>query len=556
MNKTININLGGLFFHIDEMAFQKLKRYLDTIRRSLSDDPKGRDEIISDIELRISELLSEKIKDPRQVVGEADIDEVIAIMGQPEDYVFEDETYADYTRPGSSYSTYNSKKLFRDGDDKFLGGVAAGIAHYFGIESIWVRLAWLVLAFGLGFGFLLYIILWILLPEAKTTAEKLQMEGEAVNISTIEKKIRDEFQDVSERAKRGFDEVSGKVKDSLEGASEKVKEGLKDAKTRVKQDQIKSGLQEFIDVIGKIIATLFSIVGKFVGIILIIVALSTLVGLTVGLFTAGTLDIFGFDWFWLEDANFINTVGLPVWGVSLAVLLLVGIPFLMLFFLGMFILSSRSKTPGRVTWYVLLGLWLITIIALIVFGAKQTANFAFEGYNIENQNINITQVDTLRINMVDNQDFANATYLHNWRNSYKRVLTDDNKNKLYSNDVRLDIRLSDTDSSFVKIRKEAEGINRIVAQENAKKIDYQFNLTDATLNFNGYFLTDFGTKFRDQVLDVSLYIPVGKIIYIDNSTRSFLRHVENTTDIYDGDMPAHYYKMTLKGLDCLDCYSD
>ena len=233
MNKTININLGGLFFHIDEVAFQKLKRYLDTIRRSLSDDPKGRDEIITDIELRISELLSEKIKDPRQVINEHDIDEVITIMGQPEDYVFEDEGYTEYTKTSSrSYQSYNSRKLFRDGDDKFVGGVASGVAHYFGIDAIWVRLLWLVLTFGAGFGFILYIILWILLPEAKTTAEKLQMEGEAVNINTIEKKIRDEFQDVSERAKRGFDEVSGKVKESFEDASNTVKESFKDSKKK------------------------------------------------------------------------------------------------------------------------------------------------------------------------------------------------------------------------------------------------------------------------------------------------------------------------------------
>ena len=81
MNKTVNINLGGIFFHIDEVAYQKLKRYIDAIRRSLSDDPKGRDEIISDIELRIGELLSERVKDVRQVVSEADIDEVITVMG-------------------------------------------------------------------------------------------------------------------------------------------------------------------------------------------------------------------------------------------------------------------------------------------------------------------------------------------------------------------------------------------------------------------------------------------------------------------------------------------
>jgi len=541
MNKTININLGGLFFHIDEIAFQKLKRYLDTIRRSLSDDPKGRDEIIADIEFRISELLSEKIKDPRQVINESDIEDVIVIMGQPEDYVFEEDSYADYAKSKGSYQSYNQKKLFRDGDDKFLGGVASGIGHYFGMEAIWVRLIWLVLAFGYGFGFLLYIILWILLPEAKTTAEKLQMEGEAVNINTIEKKIRDEFKDASQRAKKGFDE-----------ASEKVRDSFNDVKSKVNKNQIKSGFQEFIDVIGKIISTFFLIIGKFIGILLIIVALSTLVGLVVGLFTAGTLDIFGFDWFWLDHANFINTTGLPIWAVSLFVLVLVGIPFLMLFFLGMFILSSKSKVPGRVAWYVLLGMWFITIIAAIVFSVKQTANFAYDGSFIQENAINISKIDTLNINMVDNPNYSNYTYLRR-RNGYKRIYTDDNKTKLYSNEVRLDIALAEADSSYIKVRKEAEGKNRAVAQDHARQIKYSYSLNGKTLNLDGYFLSDNETRFIDQVLDVTIYIPKNKIIYLDNSTRSFLRHVENTNNAFDGDLPKHYYKMTLEGLSCLSC---
>ena len=174
MNKTININLGGFFFHIDEVAYQKLRRYLESISKSLSDDPQGKNEIIADIEARISELLSEKITDARQVVNEGDIDDIIVIMGQPEDYAEAEQEYNDASYSYSRNSA-SGKKLFRDGDDKFLGGVASGIAHYFDIDTIWIRLGLLALFFGAGFGILVYIILWILLPEAKTTAEKLQM---------------------------------------------------------------------------------------------------------------------------------------------------------------------------------------------------------------------------------------------------------------------------------------------------------------------------------------------------------------------------------------------
>ena len=158
MNKTININLGGVFFHIDEIAYQKLKGYLDAIRRSLSDDPQGRDEIITDIETRIGELLSDKVKDVRQVINEADIDEVIEVMGKPEDYMVDDEIFSDQGYGG--YKKGRTKKLYRDGSDKFLGGVSSGIAHYLNVDVIWIRLAWLVAAFGFGFGFIVYPLLY------------------------------------------------------------------------------------------------------------------------------------------------------------------------------------------------------------------------------------------------------------------------------------------------------------------------------------------------------------------------------------------------------------
>ncbi len=235
MNKTININLGGIFFHIDEIAYQKLKLYLDAIRRSLSDDPQGRDEILNDIEHRIGELLSERIKDARQVVNENDIDEITKIMGKPEDYLVDEEIFEDEPTYKSRSA---SKKLFRDAEDKFLGGVSSGLGHYFGIDSLWVRIIWIILVVaGFGTGIPIYILLWILIPQAETTAEKLQMKGEPVNISNIEKKIREEFQDVSSRVKDGVNDVTSKVKNS-------------EFKKNV-GNKAKSGLQEVIETLAK-----------------------------------------------------------------------------------------------------------------------------------------------------------------------------------------------------------------------------------------------------------------------------------------------------------------
>ena len=132
MNKTISINLGGFFFHIDEDAYQKLSRYFDAVKRSLS--PDGRDEIMKDIESRIAELFQERIQNEKQVIGLVEIDAVIGIMGQPEDYKI-DEDATKSSNFSSTKKTYTrAKRLYRDKDKSLLGGVAAGFGHYLNID--------------------------------------------------------------------------------------------------------------------------------------------------------------------------------------------------------------------------------------------------------------------------------------------------------------------------------------------------------------------------------------------------------------------------------------
>ena len=164
MNKTVNINLGGMFFHIDEDAYLKLTRYFDAIKRSLNNSS-GQDEIIKDIEMRVSELLTEKQKSEKHVVGLKDVDEVIAVMGQPEDYIIDEEEKSNQSF--NNYSGRSHKKLYRDKENGMIGGVATGLAHYFGIDAVWIKIVFLIFVFaGFGTGILAYFVLWIVTPEA------------------------------------------------------------------------------------------------------------------------------------------------------------------------------------------------------------------------------------------------------------------------------------------------------------------------------------------------------------------------------------------------------
>ena len=214
MNKTISINLNGMLFYLEEGAYNRLFQYLKNIRSNF-DRTEGCDEIIQDIEARIAELFAQFIK-TKQVILENEVNEVIAIMGEPE--IYKNEEDASENPKGERIDKETVKRLFRDSDDAVLGGVCSGIGYYFGIDPVWLRLAFVIALFLAGSGPLLYIILWIVIPKANTTAEKLQMRGEKVNIENIERRIREEAKIFKERAQAfGEDASKGFRKANVHG---------------------------------------------------------------------------------------------------------------------------------------------------------------------------------------------------------------------------------------------------------------------------------------------------------------------------------------------------
>ncbi|MGK0413644.1 MAG: phage shock protein PspC (stress-responsive transcriptional regulator) [Polaribacter sp.] len=540
MNKTININLGGFFFHIDEVAYQKLNRYLASISRSLSDDPQGKNEIIADIEARISELLSEKITDARQVVNEADIEDIIKIMGQPEDYAGAEESY---NESAYSYKRNNasSKKLFRDGDDKFLGGVASGVAHYFNIDTIWIRLGLLALFIFGGFGVLLYIILWILLPEATTTAEKLQMEGEPVNIDNIEKKIREEFHNVSENVSEFANQASDKFK---EGAN-KINKSFS-AKTKKN-----NGISDFVDTLGKIILAIFKVIGKFIGILIIFISAAVILSLIIGGFSIGSLEWLHVDGEFLNYPPFFYDATLPIWLLTLCMFLLIGIPFLILFILGLRILSSNVQKMNKPTRLTLSGVWIISLLVLIFTTIDFGSSHAVRGQSAEKQALNIVANDTLTLKMVNDDTLY---YRQNIRRStYREEVTINDEKMVYASNIRVDVRKSNSNESSMVIQKISRGRNKNKANLNTTKIKYKYQLEDHTMILDAYFLSDYNSLWKEEMINITLYIPENVVIYFDDSTKNFLYHIDNTTDIYDQDMANHHFIMTKSTLNCTDC---
>lgn len=190
MKITVSINLGGYSFNIDEDAYSELKRYLRSLELHLADEESA-SEILSDIEARMAELFRMKLSAYKQVISIGDVVEVTGIMGSPEDI---SDTEGTSVREKLSSTGYH--RMYRDPDRRIIGGVCAGIGAYWRIEPWVVRLIFLALTMAGGIGLLIYLILYIVIPEAKTTAQKIEMKGEPVNIQNIKESVKKEFETV------------------------------------------------------------------------------------------------------------------------------------------------------------------------------------------------------------------------------------------------------------------------------------------------------------------------------------------------------------------------
>jgi phage shock protein PspC (stress-responsive transcriptional regulator) len=522
MKKTVNINLAGTFFHIDEDAYAKLQRYLDAIKRSLS-DPQGSDEILRDIEARIGELFSEKIESNSQVISLKELDQVISVMGQPEDYMVDEEIFED-APPKASAKRSSYKQLFRDIDNKFLGGVSSGLGHYLGIDAVWVRLLWIILTvFSSGFFILVYILFWIIVPAAESTSDKLKMTGEPINISNIEKKF-----------KEGYETVADKVK-----SADYDKYGQK----------VKSGASGFFETLGNILLSLLKIFVKFIGILLIIVSLSTLVGLIIGLFTFGSVDLWG-QGEMMDYLHAVDTTATPYWLLALLTLFGVGIPFFVLFILGLKLLINNLKSIGTAAKIILLVLWIVSLVGLTIIGLRQATQEAYNGEVVSEQTLDVQPGDTLRLRMRADDHYGYSVN----RDSGFEIEYDQNQNKvIFSRDIQLFVRYTDEPTAKLVIDRKAEGSSYLNARERAANIAYNYLYADGELLLDGYFVTEIANHYRDQEVDLTLYLPAGTVLFADQNTYSFHRNYASANDMLHNGDEEHYLLITPSGTKCLDC---
>jgi phage shock protein PspC (stress-responsive transcriptional regulator) len=430
------------------------------------------------------------------------------------------------------------KRLYRDGDSKVLGGVCSGIANYFNIDVVWIRIAILILTFFAGLNIIFYFILWIAIPEANTTAEKLAMKGEKADINNISKAVKEE----AEQLKKRFEKYGDEFKNM----------------TNNNRDVPKNAAEKIIVFVADVLMNIGRVLLKAIGIFMVIFG----VIFFLGLFSS----VFGLS-FMMDSNNIKEWIDLllldgkdfylGIIGISI----FVGTPIIMIIYGGIKILFKVHYTNRWVN--LCAGIfWLFGFALLLYVGVRTGSDFNKEAKVRENISTNSgdtlyikmteTPIDLLEVDGASDYDDTEKTYSkYNKESNYMIGKNTDGRYLL--GHAQLDIIKSQSNSSELVIVKESKGGDRKMASERAKNIDYKIATNDSLILCDNLFKVNNADKFRFQSVKVILKLPIGKVVFLDNTLENMLHDIDNTTNTYGSEMINRRWIMTDKGLKCLDC---
>jgi phage shock protein C len=488
MRKTLNINLGGFAFIIDENAFDLLHNYLEALKRKFNNAAE-REEILNDIEGRIAELLNQKLADRREVVSSDDVQSIMDALGKPEDIAGEEapEETGSTAKPSgptaTEFTPINKKRLFRDPDDAKIGGVISGLCHYFGVRErdvIWARVVALVLIPVTSFSIvLLYLLLLVVIPKANTAAEKLQMKGEPININTIEKEIREATNRASDSVHKMFQE------------------------------------QNIFERIWDIFLSLFRAFGKLFSIFAIFIAMILLIAVAAAFAAVYILGTSGFH----QVANLMVSSSSTITFFSFGFLLFFATPLIAILYGCLrFLLGSRSQ--ARWINSGLMVLWIAGLILLLATGYKIGVNFKQEG-TVRREN---ALMQPTRGNLfVQLSDSTGKKVTEDDEEGLSSFNIDEDGVRINGVDFKdvdlislgkpsLQLMPSENDSFYVQEVITAQGRNRTEAERNAEMVIYPYSQTDTVLHMRPHYYIGKTAKYRAQDIKIRIAIPKGKKI--------------------------------------------
>src|SRR6185436_19209364 len=602
MKKIININLSGRVIPIEDSAYEQLQAYIESLRKYFASE-EGRDEIINDIESRIAELMSEKVRKGADSITDDDVNEIANSMGRPEDFEGEALKEQAYTSSTASSTTSNQqyaqaepapkkkRRLYRDTSDKFIGGVCSGIAAYLNVDPAIVRILFAIITFGgFGLGFMAYIILWIVLsakdvegytgkrlfrnpegrivggvcsglaayfntsvvgirliflapillnllvnaldgfgsrgnfifipnilfgsltstfviayiilwivlPEAKSAYEKMEMRGEKVDVNTIKQNVQDRAKDFSEEVKSAAQNISTKAKEFSETRGKEFAAEVKQAAGPIGRG------------IGHAIAVLFKVFFLFIA--------GTI---AFGLFVALMAIIFGgVAWWPFNDYLWTNNwQPIFAWGT---LILFLGIPligFIVWLIRRIIGVRSRSNYLG----WIFGGLWTlgwVSVIMLVSIVVRETRYFE----DADPVTIPITQPAN-KMTVLVSQPVLELTNKAWWIDTDSEGWTiNEDSLKLSLVDFTVE-KSADADYHVILVKK-SMGRSLVDAKTRAGQIQYSISSRDSLLDIGNGFAISKNSKYRGQMIELKIQVPVGKKLRFDESIMDKLNPVE------------------------------
>lgn len=517
MKKTFTINISGTVFHIEEDAYEILQKYLVNLKNHFGNDDEGK-EIIADIEARIAEIFNEKSTDEKKVVTLEWVNEVVEIMGTPEDFVEEEGE----EEPVASKAK-RKRSLYRDPDHRVLGGVCGGLGAYFNMDPVILRIIFAVLfLITSGAALLAYLILWIAVPKAINTAQRLEMRGQEATVKNIEKSIKEEVSEVKESYKKFKEsDTYSKGKKSMEGAGDVVYN------------------------VFKVVLKIFVII---IGVVLLISGFFGLLGL-ISSMVIGQSFVDGWPLIWGPEIHIPNVLnhfvepGTVTFGMISAGLL-AGIPLLALLFIGSK-LVFRYKSNNAAIVLSMLGVWFIALIALVTVSASQVGNYKSRSSITNSETISCDSCQTLYLELAEDkyEDYIET----DWEMDNFRVVVVDGEDVMLGQPT-LDIEESSTRDFVITVKNSARGRTRENAKESSNNIIYHYVLNDSTLSFDPFFILEEDGKWRNQEVDITIKVPEGKAVYLGEELVKIIHDIENVSNTWDGDMVGEFWEMKSEGL--------
>jgi phage shock protein PspC (stress-responsive transcriptional regulator) len=593
MKKIININFHGRVIPIEETAYDILKQYIESLRKHFANE-EGRDEIINDIENRFAELFSERLQKGSTCITDDDVNTIIVSMGRPED-LEQEEMSSSTGNTGNSYQSASQQaytaeephRLYRSTNDKILGGVCGGLASYLRIDPAIVRIIFALITFGgFGTGFLLYIILWIVvpsrstttnirkrlyrnpegrviggvasglaayfhmevwiprlifafplilgiitsifrhtafdfdpgpviftsgfggtlfityiilwivLPEANTASEKLEMRGEKVDLESIKNTIKSDLEGFKGRASQ----VGAEMKEKAQQFGQQVKQTTQNFANEAGPAVRRTGSG-----IGHAIGVLFKAFFLFIAGITAFALIMVLIGLLfsgAGVFPFRNYLLTGFWQNFLAWSSLVLFLCIPV--------------IALLTWLIRRIMGVRSR--GNYLGYVFGSLWVIGLISFIAFVGMVVNNFRTRASVEDEVMINQPASGKMMVKVAEDKTsyYGSDWFGFNWDDGNAPFYSL-NEDSVMMNTVRVNIVKSKDADYHVHRIKFSHGNNPGVAKDLASQIQFNPRQSDSTLYLPQGFAITPHQKFRNQQVLVVVEVPVGKRIVVDRN---------------------------------------